>query len=208
MQFQNSGYKVPPNVAAAQKTGRPHPVAKNSINCVHFTNVKKDNYKCRTFGQLNYETDYLAKRGKCFLCKKPSHMTRDCPIRKFSSSYQQVNRKPMYQVNTASLSVESEVDTSHLQVRRPPTDNRKAIIPISQNILNAVEITINGYKAHALIDPCTINGDLISANFCFLKQIPTEDMDAKSLETAIKGSRSTITKQATVELNIHRNKIS
>ena len=114
----------------------------------------------------------------------------------------------MYKVKTASLSVESDVDTSHLQVMRPPTDNRKAIILVSQKILNAIEITINGHKAHVLIDPCTINSDLISANFCFLNKIPTEDMDAKPLETAIKGSRSTMTKKANVELNIQGNKIS
>ena len=67
----------------------------------------------------------------------------------------------MYKVKIASLSVESEVDTSHRQVIRPPTDTRKAIIPVSQKILNAVEITINGHKAHALIDPCTVNSELI-----------------------------------------------
>ena len=33
-------------------------------------------------------------------------------------------------------------------------------------------------------------------------------MDAKPLQTAIKGSRSTITKKATVELNIQANKMS
>ena len=111
----------------------------------------------------------------------------------------------MYKVKTASLSVESDVDTSHLQVMRHPTDNRKAIIPVSQKIRTVVEITINGYKAHALIDPCTINGDLISANFCFLNRIPTQDTDAKPLETAIKGSRSTMTKRANVERNILGN---
>ena len=114
----------------------------------------------------------------------------------------------MYNVKTASSSVESEVDTLHVQVMRPPTDNRKAITPMSQKIINAIEITINGHKAHALIDPCTINGGLISANRCFRNEIPTENMDAEPLETAIKGSRSTITKQATVELNIQENKIS
>ena len=88
---------------------------------------------------------------------------------------------------------------------RPPTDNRKAIIPVSQKIHNAVEITINSHKAHALIDPCTINGHFISANFFVLNKIPTEDMDAKPLETAIKGRRSTMTKKATVELNIQEN---
>ena len=114
----------------------------------------------------------------------------------------------MYKGKTASLSVQSEVDTSHLRVIRPTTDNRKAIISRSQNILNALEIRINGHKVHALIDPCTINGELISANFCFLHKIPTKDMDAKPLETAIKGSRSTMTKKTTVELNRQGNKIS
>ena len=100
------------------------------------------------------------------------------------------------------------MDTSHLQVMRPPTDDRIALIPGSRNILNPVEITINGYEAHVLIDSCTINGDLISANFCLRNKITTEDMDAKPLETAIKGRRSTMTKKADVELNIQGNKIS
>ena len=90
---------------------------------------------------------------------------------------------------------------------RPPTDNRKAIIPGSQKTLNAVEITINGHKAHALMDPCTIDDDLIAANFCLLNNIPTQDVDAEPLKTAIKGSRSTMTKEATVERNIQGNKI-
>ena len=135
-------------------------------------------------------------------------MARDCPTRNVSSSYQQVYTKLMYKVKTVSSSVESEVDTSHLLIMRAPTDNRKAIILISQKILDAVEITINAHKAHALIDPCTLNGEHISANFCFLNQITTEDMDAKPLETAIKGSRSTMPKKATVKLNIHEKQMS
>ena len=188
MQFQKSDYKLPLNVAAVQKQGPPHPGAKNSINFGYFPNAKKDNSKYKTFGQQNPARDQLAKEGKCFLSKKPDHMARDCSTRKVSSSYEHVNRKPMYKVKTASLSVKSKVYTSHLQVMRPATDDRKAIISVSQKIHNAVEITINRHKAHALIDPCTINGDFISTNFCFLNKIPTEDMDAKLLETAIKGS--------------------
>ena len=149
MKFQKSDYKLPPNVAAAQKQGPPHPVAKNSIDFSHFPNAKKDNNKYKTFGQQNPERDHLAKEGKCLLCKKPHHMARDCTTRKVSSSYQQVNRKPMYKVTTAGLSHESEVDTSHLQIMRPATKNRKAIIPGSQKIHNAVNITSNSYEAHA-----------------------------------------------------------
>ena len=135
-------------------------------------------------------------------------MARDCSTRKVSSSYQQLNRKRIYKVKTARLSVESAVDTLHLKVMRPTKDNSNVIIPMSQKILNAVEITINGDKAHALMDLCTINGNLISANLCFRKKIPTDGMDAKPLETAIQGSRSTMKKKATVELNIQQNKIS
>ena len=162
MQFSKSDYKVPPNVSAAQRRGAPHPEATNSVYFVHFPKAKKDNNKYKTYGLQNPERDQLAMEGKCFLCKKPDHMARDSPTMQVSTSYQQVNRKPMYKVKTVSLSVESEVDTLHLQVKRPPTKNRKAIILGSQKICNAVEISINGYKAHALIDPCTINGDLIS----------------------------------------------
>ena len=124
MEFQKSNYKLPPNVAAAQKKGAPHPGAKNSINFGHFPNARKDKTKYKTFGQQNPEKDQLAKEDKCFPSKKPGHVARDCPTRKVSSSYQQVNKKPMCKVKTASLSVESDVDTSHLQVMRPPTDNR------------------------------------------------------------------------------------
>ena len=178
------------------------------MNVGHFPNATKDQTKYKIFDQQNPERDQLAKEGKCLLCKKPGHMTRDCPTRKISSSYQKVNTKSIYDVTTASLSVESDVDTSHIQVMWPPTDNRKGIIPVSQTILNAVEMTINCHTAHPWIDTCTINGDLILANFYFLNPIPTEDKDVKSLEIAIKASRSTMTKKANVVLNIQGNNIS
>ena len=44
---------------------------------------------------------------------------------------------------------------------RPTTDKKKAITAGSKKIPYAVEIRINGHKAHVLIDPCTINGDII-----------------------------------------------
>ena len=106
MQFQKSNYKLPPNVAAAQQKGVPHSGANNSINFGHFPNPTKDKTKYKTFDQQNPEIDQLAKEGNCFLCKKPGHMARDCPTRKVSSSYQKVNKKAMYQITTASLSVE------------------------------------------------------------------------------------------------------
>ena len=95
MQFQKSDYKLPPNMAAAQKKGPLYSRAENSLNCGHFPNSKEDNNKYKTFGQPNPERDQLAKEGTCFLCKKPGHVARECPTRKVSSSYQQVNRKRM-----------------------------------------------------------------------------------------------------------------
>ena len=50
MQFHKSDYKLPPNVAAAQKKAPPHPEAKNLVNFGHFPNAKKDNDKYKTFG--------------------------------------------------------------------------------------------------------------------------------------------------------------
>ena len=67
----------------------------------------------------------------------------------------------MYKVKPARLSVESEVDTSYLHVMRPSTAYRKVIILVSQKIHEVVEIPIHGHETHALIDPCTINGDLM-----------------------------------------------
>ena len=87
------------------------------------------------------------------------------------------------------------MDTSHLEVMRHTTNKRKAIIPGSQKIRNAVEIKINGHKAHALIDSCTLNGDLISGNFRFRSKIPTEDIAAKPLKTAISTSSNNILQQ-------------
>ena len=54
----------------------------------------------------------------------------------------------MFKVQRARLSVVSEVEPLHLQVMRPITDDRKAIMPVSEQIRNAVEITSNGYKTN------------------------------------------------------------
>jgi len=64
------------------------------------------------------------------------------------------------------------------------------------------EITINGYKAHILLDPCTQGGDLISNNFCTLFKLPLIQMEKNPLETAIQGSKSPMTNKTTVLINI------
>jgi len=66
----------------------------------------------------------------------------------------------------------------------------------------AAEITINGYKAHVLLDPCTQGGDLISNNFCTLFKLPLTQMEKKPLETAIQGSRSPMINKTTVIINV------
>ena len=102
IQFQKSDYKLLPNEAGVQQKGPPHSGAKNPSNFGHITNAKKGNNKYKTFRQQNFVRDHLPKQEKCFQCKKPDHMARDCPNRKISSTYQQVNRKPIYKVKTAS----------------------------------------------------------------------------------------------------------
>ena len=122
IQFQKSEHKLHPNMATAKQNGVPHSGAKNSITFIHFYNAKKHKPKYKIFGQQNPDREQLANEGKYFLFKKASHMARHCATRKFTSNYQKVN-KSMYNIPTASLSVESDVDTSHPQVIKPPTDN-------------------------------------------------------------------------------------
>jgi len=66
----------------------------------------------------------------------------------------------------------------------------------------AAEITINGYKAHVLPDPCEQGGDLISNNFCILFKRPLTQMEKKQLETAIQGSSSPMTNKTTLVINV------
>jgi len=66
----------------------------------------------------------------------------------------------------------------------------------------AAEITINGFKAHVLLDPCTQGGDLISNNFCTSFKLPLTQMEKKALETAMQRSRSPITNKTTVIINV------
>ena len=166
MHFQKSDYKLPLNVVVAPQKGEPHPEAKNSMNLYQVGNARKDRTEYQTFGQQNPDRDRLPKKGKWFPCKKHSHAARDCPTSKVSCSYQSVNRKHMCKVKTASSSVKSDVDTSYLPIIRLLTYNTRAIISVCQKILNAVEIKINGHNIYILIDSYTINGELISANFC------------------------------------------
>ena len=60
--------------------------------------------------------------------------------------------------------------------------------------------------APVLIDPCTVVADLISAKFCHLYNIPTEEMPPTFLFTAIKASRSTMTKKAIIEVYVQGHK--
>jgi len=83
-----------------------------------------------------------------------------------------------------------------------PTQSRNFIIPEARKETMAAEITINKYKAHVFLDPCTQGGDLISNNFCILFKLPLTQMEKKPLETAIQGSRSPMTNKTTVLINV------
>ena len=131
MHLTKSHYKIPPNVAAAQQLAEPYSEAKHSVNFVYDRNARKDKIKYHTFGQQNTDKDQVAKEGKFLLCKTSVDMATDCPTRKVSSIYQQVNSKPRYIVKSISLSVESEVHTSHLQVISPATHKKRVFIPVS-----------------------------------------------------------------------------
>ena len=72
--------------------------------------------------------------------------------------------------------------------------------------MNAAETRINGASANVVIDSCTVGADLISAQFYYLYNIPTEEMPPKSLFITIKGSKSTMTKKAFIEVDMQDHK--
>jgi len=83
-----------------------------------------------------------------------------------------------------------------------PTQSRTFIIPEARKETMAAGITINGYKAHVLLDLCTQGGDLISNNFCTLFKLLLTQMEKKPLETAIQRSRSPMTNKTTGLINV------
>ena len=210
MEFQKSSYQLPKKVQenaakVANKKGGP------GGTFGHFPNAnKRDKTNYISFG----EREKLKQEGKCYHCKRTGHMANVCPNRKVSTASQQIKDKPKQgritsayqQVNSDPSTSDKDTQSASLKVMRPPNETRKYLIPASQRITNAAEITVNGVRAQALLDPCTQNGDLISTTFCHLHKIPTEEMQQKPLETAIKGSRSTMLKKATVELDIQGHK--
>jgi len=65
-----------------------------------------------------------------------------------------------------------ETQSALVQVMKGPTQSRTFIIPEANKETMAAEITINRYKAHVVLDPCTQGGDLIYNNFCTLFKLP------------------------------------
>ena len=109
----------------------------------------------------------------------------------------QVRYKPGLNIESVRVVIQYE-KTSSLQVAKPATDKRMHSLLRSNQILNAAEIRINEARANVLIDSCTVGADLISAQFCYLHNIPTTEIPPISLFTAIKGSKCTMTKTATM----------
>ena len=48
-----------------------------------------------------------------------------------------------------------EIQSALIQVMKGQTQSRTFIIPEARKETMAAEISINGYKAHVLLDPCT-----------------------------------------------------
>ena len=64
-----------------------------------------------------------------------------------------------------------------------------------------VWVKVNGHPALALVDLQTTGRDLINAQFVHLYGLPTYGIDKKSLNTAIKGSKSMINKACDVQMD-------
>jgi len=64
-----------------------------------------------------------------------------------------------------------------------------------------VQVKVNGHPALALVDLQTTGGDLINAQFVHLYGLPTNGIDKKSLNTAIKVSKRVIEKAGDVQMD-------
>ena len=152
MRFTKSEWKALPNIEAAKKKGALHPGAKNSIDFIHFPNARPDKTNYKQYGTtLDKEKEQLAKEGKCFFCKQSGHLAKDWPKKKISSNTMQVRYKPGLKIKSARVVIEDK-KTSSLQVAKHTTDRRMHSLPLSNKILNAAEIRINGARANILID--------------------------------------------------------
>ena len=116
----------------------------------------------------------------------------------------QVRYKPGPKIKCARLVIEDK-KTSSLQVANPATDEGMHSLLLSNDILNAAEIRINGARTNVLIYPCTLDADLISAQFCHRHNAPTEEIPTKSSFTAIEASKSTISKKVTIAVDVQRH---
>ena len=118
-----------------------------------------------------------------------------------SSNTMQVRYKLGFKMTSARVVIENK-ETSCLQVAKPTTNERVHTLQLSNKILNPAEIRINGPRANVLIHPCTVCTDQISAQFCYMHHRPTDEMPPTSSFTAMKLGKSTITKKATVAVDV------
>jgi len=196
--FSNEKKKIA--AAAAKAKGGPGGLYGNFPNAIK---RKDDVAHVLSFG----EREKLKHEGKCYHCKQTSHMASQCPQKKpMTSSYQKINNQ-QYQsrnrnpkIKTAALNIETQ--SALMQVMKGPIQSRTFIIPEGRKETTSTEITINGYKAHVLLDPCTQGGDLMSNNFYTIFKLPLTQIEKKPLETAIQGSRSPMTNKTTVLINV------
>jgi len=160
------------------------------------------------------EKEKLKAEGKCLICKKSGHYARDCPNKKLvSSAYNQVQFQNRSLTNPWKMrnlrSAFQNVRTAEISVMRAPTDSRKYLIPQTNKVTNTVQVQINGHEAQVLLDPGTEHENLISKTFVTLNNIQVEETEPKTLETAIKGSKSSLHHKlmAEVDMQGHKKKI-
>jgi len=133
----------------------------------------------------------LIREWECLWCRSPGHS--------FKESKKQIFKLP---IRTAAQ-VLSLQHTNKPVISKDNYKGQNKAKPHSTEELyyRRVRLKVNGHPALSLVDLQTTGGDLINTQFMHLYGLPSYGINKKSLNTAIKGSKSVIEKAYNVQMD-------
>jgi len=124
----------------------------------------------------------LLRDRKCLWCRAPGHTFKECK--------KLISKSPM---RTAAQLLSLQ-HTGKPVIAKNNYKGKTKAKPQSTGELDysRVRVKVNGHPELTILDLQTTGGDLINAQFVHLYGLPTYELDKKSLNSAIKGSKGVI----------------